>query len=316
MRTFAQDFTSLTETGYHQKRARLLVREHPEVRRLIGRNRFSFLVILAVLVVHIGAGWSLSGQPFWMIAAASFVFGAFPSHALWVMIHECSHNLIFDRAVWNTIAGIIANLPHLIPSSVSFQRYHMKHHSNQAEYEWDPDVPSHWEARLIGNSAFGKALWLLLFPFFQVARPLRLKRMSLIDGWTVVNILVQIGFDIAIYLILGPRGFAYFLLSFFFSVGLHPLGARWVQEHYLVEPPQLTSSYYGAVNLVAFNIGYHLEHHDLPSVPWNRLPQLKNSAPELYEGAVCYHSWARLLLKFLFDPSISLFCHQSRGEKG
>ena len=175
-------------------------------------------------------------------------------------------------------------------------------------------MPSHWEARLIGNSVVGKALWLLLFPVFQVARPLRLKRMPLIDGWTAVNILIQIGFDAAVYLFVGPKAFLYLLLSFFFSVGLHPLGARWVQEHYLVTPPQLTSSYYGAINRVAFNIGYHMEHHDLPSVPWNRLPQLKTTAPELYKDAVCYHSWGRLLLKFLFDPEITLFCH-SRAER-
>ena len=94
---------------------------------MIGKNRHSFLVILAILFVHMSAAWSLSAQPIWRIALVAFIFGAFASHALWVMIHECSHNLIFDRAASNTIAGILANLPHLIPSSVSFKRYHLKH---------------------------------------------------------------------------------------------------------------------------------------------------------------------------------------------
>jgi len=36
--------------------------------------------------------------------------------------------------------------------------------------------------------------------------------------------------------LLGPKALLYLLISFFFSVGLHPLGARWIQEHYLVHP--------------------------------------------------------------------------------
>ena len=55
-------------------------------------------------------------------------------------------------------------------------------------------------------------------------------------------------------------------------MGLHPLGARWIQEHYLVHGEQETTSYYGILNVPALNVGYHNEHHDFPSVPWNRLP--------------------------------------------
>ena len=39
------------------------------------------------------------------------------------------------------------------------------------------------------------------------------------------------------------------------------------------------------LNLIALNIGYHNEHHDFPDVPWSRLPQLKQMAPEYYDGA-------------------------------
>jgi len=108
----------------------------------------------------------------------------------------------------------------------------MKHHAFQGVYELDADLPGYWQARLIGNSAIGKALWLLLFPIFQVTRPPRLKEIRMFDRWIVPNFAVQIAFDAAIYVFLGPKAFVYLAASFFFSVGLHPLGARWIQEHY------------------------------------------------------------------------------------
>jgi sphingolipid 4-desaturase/C4-monooxygenase len=136
------------------------------------------------------------------------------------------------------------------------------------------------------------------------------------DRWIVLNFAVQFGFDAAVYFYLGPKVFAYLAASFFFSVGLHPLGARWIQEHYLVAPPQETYSYYGPFNKIAFNVGYHNEHHDLPSVPWNHLPDIRSGAPEMYDSLVYHTSWTRLLLKFVFDPRICLYSRLVRTERG
>ncbi len=165
-----------------------------------------------------------------------------------------------------------------------FQRYHLKHHAFQGVYELDADIPNTWEARLVGTSPWRKAIWLLLFPLVQSTRPPRLREIRPIDRWVVLNLVVQIGFDVAVWFVLGPRAFAYLFISFFFSVGLHPLGARWVQEHYLLFHGQETNSYYGWLNRLALNVGYHNEHHDFPSVPWNRLPELKRTAPEAYDS--------------------------------
>jgi sphingolipid delta-4 desaturase len=100
------------------------------------------------------------------------------------------------------------------------------------------------------------------------------------------------------------------------SIGLHPLGARWVQEHYVFFPGQSTSSYYGVANRLALNIGYHNEHHDFPSVPWNRLPALRKAAPEAYDSLQSHRSYTRVLVQFLFDPEISLFSRQVRPRPG
>jgi sphingolipid delta-4 desaturase len=114
---------------------------------------------------------------------------------------------------------------------------------------------------------------------------------------------------------LGPKALVYLFASFLFSVGLHPLGARWIQEHYLVHSPQETYSYYGLLNTVAFNVGYHNEHHDFPSVPWNRLPRLKQTAAGWYDSLVSHRSWTRLFFRFLFDGRLLLFSRMTRTQR-
>ena len=297
-------------------RAREILRRHGEIRSLAGRNRWSALLIVALAGAEIALAWGLREQPVWIVLLAAFCIGAFPSHALWVLIHECAHNLVFGRSSWNRLAAILANLPHVLPSAISFQKYHLKHHAFQGVYELDADIPSRWEARLIGGSLPAKVVWLLLFPFFQVLRPPRLREIVLFDRWVVLNIGVQLAFDAAVWIFFGPKALLFLAFSFFFSVGLHPLGARWVQEHYLVYAAQETTSYYGPLNFVALNVGLHNEHHDFPSVPWSRLPAVRRAAPEVYESLGFHRSWSGLLIRFLFDRNLSLWSRTTRADRG
>ena len=301
----------------HAARAKAILRNHADIRKLAGRNPWSAVLIAALVAFQTALAWLLSGQPVWVIVLAAWLVGAFASHALWVLIHDCAHNLVVKSGPWNKVFAMAANLPHLFPSAVSFQKYHLKHHAFQGVYELDADLPNRWEARLVGHSAPAKALWLLFFPFFQLSRPPRLKEISLFDGWVVVNILVQLAYDAAVFFFLGPKALLFLAAAFFFSVGLHPLGARWIQEHYLVHgTDQETSSYYGFLNVPALNVGYHNEHHDFPWVPWHRLPLVRLAAPEAYDTLAFHRSWTKLLVRFLFDPGISLFSRVVRADRG
>ena len=112
--------------------------------------------------------------------------------------------------------------------------------------------------------------------------------------------------------------FAYLTLSLFASIGLHPIGARWIQEHYVVREGQETYSYYGPNNRLALNVGFHNEHHDFMMIPWNRLPRLREMAPSYYDDLFYHTSYTKLLARFLFDPELSLYSRivrESRGEQ-
>lgn len=309
------DFTWSMDPNPHHVRVRQILKEHPEVKELIGKNPYTIFMILGLVAAQTAIAWWVNDQAWWMVFLIAYIAGAFISHALWVMIHEASHGLLFKRKVPNLLAGILANLPHIFASSVSFQRYHLKHHAHQGQYDLDADLPDFWEAKLVSNNPFNKMLWFLLFPVFQVSRTARLN-ISLFDRWVLINWIIQITFNICLFVFLGPKAFVFMLASFFFSVGLHPLGARWIQEHYLtLDPIQETYSYYGPLNKVAFNVGYHNEHHDFPSIPWNKLPQIKSKAPGYYDSLLSHQSWTKLILNFIFNPKLSLYSRVLRKEK-
>jgi sphingolipid 4-desaturase/C4-monooxygenase len=316
MTTLHDEFAYSTAPEPHRLRTKQLLQRHPEIRELIGPNPVTFWWTVGIVALQIAVAWLVADQSWWVVVLAAYTVGAFANHALFVVIHETAHRLVFKRKVPNILTALLANLPQFFPGAMGFSKYHLKHHAFQGVYELDGDLPFRWEARLIGSSAVGKALWLLLFPIFQALRPLRMKEISLWDRWTVVNLIVQVVFNAAVWVVLGPKAVIYFGLSLFFSIGLHPLGARWIQRHYLTEGgEQETFSYYGPLNRLAFNVGYHNEHHDFPSVPWNKLPQVRNAAPEVYATLSAHQSWTRLLFKFLFDRNVTLFSRIVRDER-
>jgi len=122
-----------------------------------------------------------------------------------------------------------------------------------------------------------------------------------------VNIVIQAAAMALVVYVAGGAPFKYLVMSAVFAIGLHPLGARWIQEHFAIAPGQETYSYYGPLNKVSFNVGYHNEHHDIVNVPWSRLPQIRRIAPEFYDSLHSYSSWTALLVRFVRDSNITLY---------
>ena len=109
-------------------------------------------------------------------------------------------------------------------------------------------MPNRWEARLVGNSAWRKAIWLFLFP--RTAHPAApTKELRPIDHWVVANFITQMTFNVAIWFLISPAALGYLCIASSGSaIGGPPLGARWIQEHYASFPGQETNDYYGWLN--------------------------------------------------------------------
>ena len=299
-------FIHSDEPEPHRLRRRQILASHPEAQALAGPAYSSVLFIVGLVALQLALAVVLRHSPWWLMLLTAYVVGAVVNHGLLVLIHDCTHNLVWKGTRANRLLAILANVGIIFPAAMSFRKYHLLHHKYQGDLAYDGDLPSPIEVRLVGDSPFRKALWMLLFLVVEAVRPIRLKTVKLWDAWTVANALAMVAVATAVVLFAGWQALLYLMLSTFFGVGLHPVGARWIQEHFVMRPGQETYSYYGPWNRLAFNVGYHNEHHDLMTVPWSRLPRLKALAPEFYDGLYSHTSWTGLLFRFLGDRKLTL----------
>jgi sphingolipid delta-4 desaturase len=63
-------------------------------------------------------------------------------------------------------------------------------------------------------------------------------------------------------------------------------------------------------------VGYHNEHHDFPSIPWTRLPELRRIASEFYEPLPAHKSWPYVTYKFITDPKVGMWSRAKRTSRG
>tara|TARA_R110000868_G_scaffold163614_14_gene395905 strand:+ start:1623 stop:2567 length:945 start_codon:yes stop_codon:yes gene_type:complete len=302
------DYTHVEHEQIHKLRARQILKAHPEVRTLLGPNPWSALIIFGLVALQLFIAYWLIDQPWWLALITAYGIGAFISHGLYVLVHELCHNLVFKTPWLNKVLGFICDIGIGFPSSISFSKYHMIHHAHLGEYDYDPDVVAYWEAKLVGNKAWRKGLWLCFFFLSQgFTRTPKVKNTKLMDTWVAANMIIVTIILLALGFLLSWWMIAYLLASTFIALGLHPLGGRWLQEHYVFEPGQETYSYYGPLNYVGFNIGYHNEHHDLMNIPWNRIPKLTKMAPEFYENLATHKSLTKVAIDFIRRPDMSPF---------
>ncbi|HMB82168.1 MAG TPA: fatty acid desaturase, partial [Vicinamibacterales bacterium] len=274
------DYIRVSYNEPHAGRGRELLAAHPELRALAGPNPVSAIWTVVLVVVQFALAFAVGGRGWIWWLPCAYIFGATIDHALWVLIHECSHNLMFRSRNANRVTAIVANLPMVVPGAISFCKYHLLHHRHIGELDFDAGVPGPTESRVVGRSAVAKAAWITGFALVMgIVRPWRMKRIPFVDRWTVINIVVEFACIGALAYWAGAAPFKYLVASTIFAIGLHPLGARWIQEHFALAPGQETYSYYGPLNKLSFNVGYHNEHHDVITIPWSRLPEVRRMAP-------------------------------------
>jgi len=303
----APDFYWSYSDEPHASRRREILKKYPQIKDFYGHDSNTKYIVVAWASAQLLLAYLLSAACFnasWgVITVIAYLFGGFAAQALYLAMHEISHNLAFQKPLYNKLFGIfIANPATVAPHFCMFQKYHMEHHQYQGIEGIDTDVPTKFECWMFQNP-LTKTIWL----FFQLAayglRPLYV-RPKPVGSWELLNLAWCVVVSGALVYFLGPKSIGYLLLSGFLGSGIHPVAGHFIAEHYVFAKGIETYSYYGPLNVVCFNVGYHNEHHDFPRIPGSRLPLVRKIAAEYYQDLPCYNSWVKVLWDYVWDPSI------------
>ncbi len=265
------------------------------------------LVFLQFGVIYLvqDLSWSLT-------LLLSYTVAGLLNHMVMLALHEITHGAAFgySKPKLTKIFSIFVNLPIGVPCAISFKKYHLDHHKFQGDVNIDVDLPTEIEARMF-NSRFTKLIWVIFQGIFYAFRPLIVRPQPL-QPYEVINMIVQVAFDVLVYVYLGPKPLVYMIVGAFLGMGLHPIGAHHIAEHYMFKNGFETYSYYGPLNYLMFNIGYHNEHHDFPNIPGSLLPKVREIAPEFYENLPSHNSLIKVLYDFINDPAVGLYSRMRR----
>ena len=302
---YREDFFWSTNDAPHAARRRLILKAHPDISSLMGPEWRSKWITLALVAAQIWLSVATRDLPWAQYLAVAYIVGATITQALCLAIHELAHNLFFKEPLHNRCFSFVANLPIVIPFSISFRSYHLMHHKHLGIDGVDADIPSLFECRIV-QGPLTKAIWAVYQMVAYATRPMFVKPLEF-TAMLLLNWTTQVVFDVILWGLFGWKPLFYMLLCLFLSGSLHPCAGHFISEHYVFphkSTSQETYSYYGALNYVTFNVGYHVEHHDFPFVAWSRLPLLKRTAPEFYKDLQVCESWVGVIFDYIRLPEV------------
>jgi sphingolipid delta-4 desaturase len=105
----------------HIGRTKEILLRHPELKDLFGNTKSTAIYIFGIVSIQIAISYLLKDSNFWFMLFVAYIAGATFCHALWTLIHECTHNLVFKKSTSNIIMQIIANIPICYPAAISFR---------------------------------------------------------------------------------------------------------------------------------------------------------------------------------------------------
>jgi sphingolipid 4-desaturase/C4-monooxygenase len=307
------DFYRSTTDEPHVGRRKAILKAHPEIEELFVPDSRPVPYVILLVFAQLVAAYLTKYMSWPVYFIVAYAFGGTITHSLSLMNHELSHGNLFKSKKMNEYFAMFCNTGMGIPSATTFKRYHMEHHQFQGVEGKDVDVAMSWEGRFF-TTPFFKFFYLILMPLSYAGRPSIINPKSL-NSTELTNYAITLFTNALVYKFCGAAGLWYLVASTLLGHGLHPMSGHFIGEHYIYTEGQETYSYYGPLNLLSWNVGYHNEHHDFPRVPGWRLPEVKRIAPEFYDNLASYSSWTGVLYRFVMDDSISPFSRVMRAQK-
>lgn len=300
----------------HKHRNREMVKAHgPEIRALFGPDKWISVLFTPFILLQLYIGTRAAEMSWPVFFLVAYVIGGTITHSCFLAIHEVTHNMCFKTRSYNDLFAIFLNSIVPAPYAMMFKIYHAEHHRYLGWDGVDADIPTALERKFLSNF-LGKIFFVTFQVFFYAGRPPLVRRVKF-ENMIVVNYVAQITFDLIILYFFGWWPLFYFAASVILGCSWHPLAGHFISEHFIFKGDgnQETFSYYGPLNYLMWNAGYHVEHHDFANVPWTRIAKLNTIAPEFYVDLIRTESWFGTLIDFVLDPSVGLSSRVLR-EKG
>jgi fatty acid desaturase len=257
---------------------------------------------LAIAAAIAGTAWV--GWP-WLYPLAWVFIGARQA-ALTVIAHDAAHFRLLPSRFWNdVIGGLFAAWPTFL-TLPAFRRHHGQHHQHLGE----SGDGNRFIWRTHDQNGHLRAEW--TYPKSPAALAWKLLRRSLFFTglrWMVLGTLAQLVFRSSLWEVLGRavylaavaaaltatgawKGFLLYWVIPFCTWHMAAQYVRLICEHSRVPtPPPGGSPIYALTRttlarpwerllIVPRNIGYHIEHHSYPMVPFYKLPDLHRTLME------------------------------------
>lgn len=287
----------------HIERSKRLIIKYPQIKEISSVCIFLKYQIIFLFGLSIFFSYLSSFLDNIQYILFTWLIGGTLLNSITLGMHEVSHNHAFKSFLHNRILSLICDLSIGLPVSESFRRYHHLHHYEFNKVGLDTDLPSNIE-RIIFKGKLGKFIWVILQGFFYSIRPNIIKPLEITKIQLLSYILNIIRFIILYQINIKAALFS--IIAILIGTGLHPFASHFIAEHFYNENKYETASYYGWMNIITFNVGYHVEHHDFPHIPGSKLPLLHKITNEYKNNIPIIKSWVLYLIKFIMDDNISL----------
>lgn len=204
--------------------------------------------------------WSVS-EGWWLIAltATFFFFTAALRQA-----HDCYHRTLGVGKVATELMLFVLSMT-MLCSTHAIRHTHLNHHRDPLG---ESDVEGNWARLPWYKAILGGGLFSIMIQWFGLTQSSRRNRLLV-----AVDMLLIVSVVVTAFITMHPV-LVYQVLVMILANAMVGFFAVWSVHHGCDEIVYARSERHPLINLLTFNLLYHIEHHLFPAVPTNHLPLL------------------------------------------
>lgn len=227
--------------------------------RHINRAETVYNVLLSLPFLLLS--WFAAAHGWWLIAlGASFFFFM----AALRQAHDCYHRTLGVGKVATELMLFVLSIT-MLCSTHAIRHTHLNHHRDPLG---ESDVEGNWARLPWYQAILGGGFFSIAIQWFGLTHGSRRNR-----ALVVIDMLMIITVIATAFITMHPV-LVYHVLVMMIANMLVGFFAVWSVHHGCDEIVYARSERHPLINLLTFNLLYHIEHHLFPAVPTNHLPQL------------------------------------------